>query len=298
METRMADTLIGDVSDTAFWIAHHRSTETQRPDALFHDPLAGILAGERGKAIANAMPRPSITAWAVVMRTCIIDDFIRLAIREGADAVLNLGAGLDTRPYRMDLPASLNWIEADYPHVIEYKKQRLSGEQLRCHLLRVECDLADESARRQLLTRVNAEAKKLLVLTEGVVPYLSSDEVAALAHDLRNLNHAKYWLVDYFSSELMKYRQRQIGNRMKNAPFKFAPADWFGFFEGHGWRVREIRYLSEEAHRRGRQIELPLIATLVTNARQMFMSKARREMSRKFAGYILLEPDSPHIANG
>jgi O-methyltransferase involved in polyketide biosynthesis len=40
----MADTLIENVSDTAFWIAHCRALESERPDALFHDPLAGLLA--------------------------------------------------------------------------------------------------------------------------------------------------------------------------------------------------------------------------------------------------------------
>jgi methyltransferase (TIGR00027 family) len=289
----MSNALIGDVSDTAYWLAHLRSVETQRPDALFHDPLAGLLAGDRGKNIANAMPSSSTTGWAIVMRTCIIDDFIQLAIREGADVVLNLGAGLDTRPYRMDLPASLTWIEADYPHMIEYKEQRLSSETSHCHLMRSKCDLADHTARRQLLTDANARAKKLLVLTEGVVPYLSNEEASSLADDLRKLDHVRYWLVDYFSPGLLKLRKRQIGDRMQNAPFKFAPSDWVGLFEKHGWRLRETRYLVDEAQRAGRRIDLPLLAILITKARQVFMSKARREMSRKFAGYLMLEPDAP-----
>jgi methyltransferase (TIGR00027 family) len=288
----MSNALIGDVSDTAYWIAHLRSVETQRPDALFRDPLAGLLAGDHGRAIADSMPHPSATRWAIVMRTCIIDDFICRAIREGADTVLNLGAGLDTRPYRMDLPASLTWIEADYPHVIEYKEQRLSKESPRCNLMRTKCDLADDTARQRVLADTDARAKKLLVLTEGVVPYLSTKEAASLADDLRKLDHVRYWLVDYFSPELLKRRQRQIGNRMQNAPFRFAPSDWFGFFEARGWRLRETRYLIDEARRVGRQIELPMLAVLLTKARHMFMSKARREKSKKFAGYIMLEPDA------
>ena len=52
----MADTLIESVSDTAFWIAHYRAVETKRRDALFRDPLAGVLAGDRGEKIARAMP--------------------------------------------------------------------------------------------------------------------------------------------------------------------------------------------------------------------------------------------------
>ena len=114
----MSNTLIGDVSDTAYWIAHLRSVETQRPDALFRDPLAGLLAGDRGKDIANSMPRPYATGWAIVMRTCIIDDFIRQAIREGVDMVLNLGAGLDTRMSRIAVPPNADWYDVDFAPVV------------------------------------------------------------------------------------------------------------------------------------------------------------------------------------
>lgn len=194
----MGSTPITDVSDTALWIAHHRSVETARPDALFKDPLAARLAGDRGKAIAESMPRSMVTAWAIVMRTCIIDDHIRTALHEGTDTILNLGAGLDTRPYRMELPGSLNWIEVDYPHVIEYKERLLASETPRCRLTRIKCDLSDDAARRRVLADANASAQKLLVLTEGLVPYLSSEQVATLADDLHALDRAKYWLVDYF----------------------------------------------------------------------------------------------------
>ena len=113
------------------------------------------------------MPNSRIVGWTVVIRTRIIDDFILSAIGEGVDTVLNLGAGLDTRPYRMNLPASLHWIEADYPHLIEYKESQLAHETPRCHLERVEIDLADRPARQKLFSRVNAQANRILVLTEG-----------------------------------------------------------------------------------------------------------------------------------
>jgi len=133
----MPQTLIQNVSDTAFWIAHCRAVETERHDALFRDPLAGLLAGERGKAIAETMPRPFITSWTVAIRTRIIDDYIRAALEDGVDTILNLGAGLDTRPYRMEVPEGLLWVEADYPHMMEWKEERLVNEKPRCRLERV-----------------------------------------------------------------------------------------------------------------------------------------------------------------
>jgi len=95
---------ITNVSDTGRWTALHRATEMARPDALFRDPLAGRLAGDHGRAIVASVPRSTRNGWWLVARTKIIDDAFAEAIADGCDRVLNLAAGLDTRPYRLELP--------------------------------------------------------------------------------------------------------------------------------------------------------------------------------------------------
>ena len=67
---------IQHVSDTAFLIAQCRAVESARPDALFRDPLAARLAGDKGRAVLDAWPRPAMTAWMTAVRTVVIDDFI------------------------------------------------------------------------------------------------------------------------------------------------------------------------------------------------------------------------------
>jgi methyltransferase (TIGR00027 family) len=285
----MTDTLIENVSDTAFWIAHYRAVESERADALFHDPLAGLLGGERGRQIARAMPESVMTGWAVVIRTCIIVDFINCAITQGTDTVINLGAGLDTRPYRLDLPNSLVWVEADFPDVIEFKEKRLSGERPRCQLERVKLDLANLSERRQVLASTDARSRSMLILTEGVVPYLSVEEAGPLAEDLKTLDHACYWIVEYFSPEVIQYRERLMARKIQNAPFKFKPKDWFGFFEEHGWHCKEARYLAEEAKRLHRPIRSPLFTRMILTIRGLLASGKRRAALRRSAAYIVLE---------
>src|SRR5262245_53115728 len=130
---------IQHVSDTAFMVAGFRAEEHERTDALFRDPLAARLAGEHGMTILKTVPKSLVGAWSVVIRTVIIDDYIREAVADGVDTILNLGAGLDTRPYRMDLPATLRWIEVDYPHVIALKQERLAGDRPRCKIGRASC---------------------------------------------------------------------------------------------------------------------------------------------------------------
>src|SRR4051812_32770729 len=106
---------IQHVSDTAIWVAHYRALESERPDALFRDHLAQVLAGTRGREISESFGRTSrYSRWSVIIRTVVIDQLLQKLAGEGVDTVLNLGAGLDTRPYRLALPPALRWIEVDY----------------------------------------------------------------------------------------------------------------------------------------------------------------------------------------
>src|SRR5690349_16595887 len=106
-------------------VAAFRAGESARPDAAFRDPLAAKRAGHHGRRLAADN---EAAAWGVVMRTVIIDAMLADAVRRGVRTILDLGAGLDARPYRMDLPADLRFIEADLPHVIAYKEERLAGD--------------------------------------------------------------------------------------------------------------------------------------------------------------------------
>lgn len=282
---------IHDVSDTAFWIAHHRALESARDDALFRDRWAAPLAGERGRRISEQMPTSAIVAWMVALRTRIIDDYIAAAIASGVDTILSLGAGLDARPYRLMLPTSLLWVEADYPHVIAYKEGVLREAVPNCRLERVPVDLADVGERGKLLERVDAGAQGLLILTEGVVPYLANDAVASLADALRALGRARFWVLDYLSQAGLDYRRRgSVERAMKNAPFKFYPGDWFAFFREHGWKVKELRYFPAEAERFKRPIPLPLAAKVLMQLAPPWILRERRAAFRTFGGYAMLEP--------
>src|SRR5258706_4438391 len=149
----MADAVVSNVSDTAMGVAQYRANESARPDAIFRDPLAARLAGERGRAMLAAMPRRLRSGWSIVARTKVIDALVPTWVAEGCDRVVNLGAGLDTRPYRLALPASLTWIEADLPALVDEKERLLAGETPRCPLSREKVDLADDGARRAFLSK-------------------------------------------------------------------------------------------------------------------------------------------------
>ena len=242
------DPLISNVSDTARWVATYRAVESARPDALFHDPLADRLAGDRGRAIVAAAPRMIRNGWWLVARTKVIDDVIIEAIGDGCDRVLNLAAGLDTRPYRLDLPADFTWVEADLPELLAEKEQALADQTPRCLLRRHAVDLADPAARDAFLNEELAGAAKALVLTEGLLMYLEDSDVRALSTAFTRPEVA-WWMLDFSGPGLQKRMNKKTGGMMASAPFKFAPANGLAYFEDLGWRAVEMDSVFSAAHR-------------------------------------------------
>lgn len=248
-EATKTQAVVRNISDTARWAAYFRARETARPDALFRDPCAARLAGQHGVDIANTLPQGTQHAWAWVARTYLFDQFIAQELQQGVDLVVNLAAGLDARPYRMKLPAALQWIEVDLPEILTYKEEILANEKPTCALQRVRLDLSGRNARRVLFAELNGRANKILVLTEGLLIYLSAEEVAALARDLADGANFQRWIMDLTSPGLLKMMQKTTGKELSQvgAPFKFAPAEGPAFFSQNGWEAMEVKSLLKTA---------------------------------------------------
>src|SRR5262249_17021753 len=188
---------ISSVSDTARWVAMYRAMESERQDALFHDPYARQLAGLQGEQILASMPQGRRWAWPMIVRTAVMDEIVmRLVKDEGVDTVLNLAAGLDARPYRLELDRELRWIDVDLEGILSYKEAALSGERPRCRVEFVRADLTDHAARRAPFQRVAAESKRTLVIAEGLLVYLKPEDVMSLARDLAEQRAFWWWLID------------------------------------------------------------------------------------------------------
>lgn len=278
---------IQHVSDTARWVALYRAMESERPDALFHDPHARKLAGERGERIVASMKRGRAWAWPMIVRTAVLDELILRTIeRSHVDTVLNLAAGLDARPYRLPLPASLRWIEADFPDVIAYKQAQLEGERPVCRLEHVGIDLTDVARRRALFDQIGTASREVLVVSEGLLIYLAPEQVAALAADLATTASFRSWLIDLASPRLLKIMERTWGRAVAagNAPFRFAPAVGTRFFEPSGWGEAEFRSMWEESLRLNRSMPLAWFWNLIGR----LYPKSKREEFRRMSGIVLL----------
>jgi methyltransferase (TIGR00027 family) len=280
------DAAIANVTDTALWVAACRAAEAERVDAAFRDPLASVLAGKRGREIARSFPRSASVAWGVAVRTSAIDRLIGDAVQAGIDTVLNLGAGLDTRPYRLTLPAHLRWLEIDFPNIVELKNTRLMEHKAMCSVERIGLDLLDRPLRNGLFARLGAASGNTLLITEGVIPYFSNDEVASLAADLSAIAAFRRWILD-FDNAGKRGMPRGWAGKLQAAPFLFSVDDWFEFFRQAGWRPRQVITSAEESERVKRPCPFPFPWGLIVHA----LPELRRRVLT-VSGAVLMEKNA------
>jgi methyltransferase (TIGR00027 family) len=283
----MPEIALHDISDTARWVAMYRAQESERPDAVFRDPFARRLAGERGEQILNGIPGGRSFAWPMVVRTCLFDEILaRLLKHPGLDVVLDLAAGLDARPWRLPLPSELSWADLDLPGILEHKRGVLGDAKPACRYEAVSVDLRDRDRRREAFARLTRGSPRALAMCEGLLVYLEPEEVNGLAADLHAAG-IRWWLIDLASPIALQFMKRRWAKRLDQggAPFKFAPPEGTRFFEPGGWREVEFRSTWEEARRLRREMPFAWMWRFLGS----FAPKERREMWRRFSGTVLLE---------
>jgi methyltransferase (TIGR00027 family) len=289
--------LFEDVSDTARWVAYLRALESERPGALFRDRFAKRLAGERGRRLAEGMPDapgaapgPMGFASLLAVRTKVFDELILDSIRStDADAVLNLAAGLDARPYRLSLPASLVWIEADHAAMLEPKAAILASEKPACLVERVSVDLASDGARRELLDRIASSHARVVVITEGLLVYLDESLVRSLAAELRARSSVGRWILEAIAPEVLKRNMSAWGHLLRpaNAEWKFSHAEGLDYYRPLGWSPVDARSFFDEARKLGRPVKQDWILRLLSAASGSF----RRRLATMVA-YGAIQPTS------
>lgn len=197
------DAQITHVSDTALMVAACRAHENQLEDAFVRDPFAARLAGERGVAILRTLPHANLLRLGLAIRTRFVDELLLDALAHYPIAtVLSVGCGLDTRPWRLDLPPNLRWIEIDFADMLDYKDRLMSAERIRCHRERLTVDL-NQSADRHTMYEA-AGSSSALMITEGLLLYLSAATIDALAAEAPAHSGVAHWISDITTSDFSR----------------------------------------------------------------------------------------------
>jgi O-methyltransferase involved in polyketide biosynthesis len=187
----------------------------------------------------------------------------------------------------MPLSPSLRWIDVDLPGILDYKLNTIGDVKPVCQYEAVRLDLTDDAARKALFVRLGAASKTTLIVTEGLLIYLTADQVTKLATDLRAGESFRFWLIDLASPRLLRIMDRSWGKSVKegNAPFQFAPAEGTAFFQKLGWREAQFRSAMDEAHRLDREMRMMWLWRLMG---RLYPAKTREEF-RRMSGIVLLE---------
>lgn len=190
------------VSMTAFGVAFIRARESLREDRLYNDPYADAFVATARKAYLDpGAPSEAASRWTQIEQ--LVDQFYEgrtLGVRAGDDRaqawvnsggkqLVMLGAGLDTRPYRMDLPADLRWFELDLPEMFEFKEPVLKnvGATATCDRRVVPVDLRTDWVSPLLAAGFQPDVPTAWI-DEGTIPYLSRDDATGVATNITQLS--------------------------------------------------------------------------------------------------------------
>jgi methyltransferase (TIGR00027 family) len=253
-----ADGRITHVSDTALMVAACRALEFDAPDGFVRDPFAGRLAGERGMAILEATPRPEIMRFGIAVRSRFIDELLLDALAGGRIAtVLSVGCGLDARPWRLELPPELRWIEVDFAEMLDYKDALMAGETPHCRRERLVADVTDPAQRQAIFAAAGSEPS--LMITEGLLMYLPAGSVEALAAEARRETGIEQWISDIMTAAFGRAIQLDRNRPVQNvqAPDALMGDQILEVVQRNGWATEARRsYITDTgfAQERARKV--------------------------------------------
>lgn len=200
-------------------------------------------------AILKAMPHSALLSFGIGVRSRFIDELLLEALAtERIATVLCLGCGLDTRPWRLELPAELRWIEADFADMLDYKDSIMSGETPRCRLERFKVDVNDAARRRALFSAVGPA--QALVIAEGLLLYLPAATVDALADEVPRECGVAHWISDISTAAFQKAINSDTRTSLRHVQASDSPEgeQIMETMRRHGWVSAARRsYLTDMA---------------------------------------------------
>jgi methyltransferase (TIGR00027 family) len=245
------------LAKTALWVAMARAQEHNRPDRLFEDSYASVLAGPEGaeswSRLEQQFPEASRSR-AIPIRTRFFDDTLASLVgAEGVDQIVLLGAGMDTIAFRLQLPPTVTVFELDYPELLAIKDDRLRqvGASPSCQRVTVGTDLTTNWT-TDLLRSGFQPQRATAWLMEGLLVLLEEADVHQLLNHLSTLISGRAWLLadilgrSYLDfPPLHSFMDVQAAN---GAPLRFGTDDPEGLLGGHGWNTAVTQLGDEGAN--------------------------------------------------
>ncbi|MBI1224102.1 MAG: hypothetical protein GC192_02585 [Bacteroidetes bacterium] len=193
-----------EVSKTAFFCCGCRMVDAASPYPIIGDHYARTLMGTNGLEYWKAfesMPRPTASNQA---RHYLVEKRLKKhLINDPSVTIVHIGAGLDTRPFRMH---GGHWVEIDAPEILAYKEELLPTAHCRNPLERIPIHFESESLADKLSTFTNRS--NIIFVVEGVLMYLTQVQRETQLSQLTELFPRHRYICDlmnkYFFDKLVQ----------------------------------------------------------------------------------------------
>ncbi len=239
------------VGQTALFVAWMRQLESDRPDALFRDPLAAAMLSALAEDplladVAEVIKQTHRSAAGFptyfAVRTRFFDDEVISATRAGIRQVVTLAAGVDGRTVRLDLPAGTRWFEVDLPEMTPFKDALIerSGLPLACERRGVAADLREDWP-TALRAASFDPSQPTVWLIEGLLMYLTDAAGDAILAGVSELSApGSRLMLEHLKAAMLEEEGRPVRERVEEqgASWLSARDDLASWLGGHGWSAQ------------------------------------------------------------
>jgi methyltransferase (TIGR00027 family) len=218
-------------SRTAEFMALFRAMESSRPlgERLFEDPYAHLFLRPSFRFLLLLSRVPSLShaiqAWidfswpgartSGVARTRLIDDLLGTCVEKGVEQVVILGAGFDSRPYRIPGIHQTVVFEVDHPDTQEMKKQvmrRALPLSLR-HVRFLGTDFNDREFQPLMAAAGYDQRRRTFFIWEGVTNYLDEPAVDGMLRWISNAAPGSRVVFTYVDKRVLERPQEFKGTK-------------------------------------------------------------------------------------
>jgi methyltransferase (TIGR00027 family) len=244
-ESKKLNEMAGPGSKMAVGALLNRFFESQRPEGerICYDPYAVQFVNqeilewesknpERARARREQLERliPGLKN-SITARCRYFDDFIKSSVGEGIEQLVILGAGYDSRAFRIEGLKRIKIFELDHPATQDMKIEKIKKifGALPDHVIYVPFDLIRDNLVQKLHEAGYDRSRKALFVMEGLLYYLPSLTVdSILSFIAENSGKGSSILFDYFpqsvvdgSIDLEVGRNIHDGLAQTDEPLKF-----------------------------------------------------------------------------
>jgi O-methyltransferase involved in polyketide biosynthesis len=169
------------VQRTVLLTLYGRALDSRKPASVLGDVMAEELISKINYDFANL--KMGSLVWQIAMRAKMLDDMARRFLTAHPDAVVvDLGAGLDSRMYRLAPPPTVDWYDVDYPEVIDLRAS-LFPEHARAHT--IGASVTDP----HWLDQIPAE-RPTMIVADGLMAWLSEGQTRSLLNRITDHFHS------------------------------------------------------------------------------------------------------------